>query len=519
MDLLLVLNDAFHTDKFHRSNSTSHGLLCAGLTSHLAELVELAALCATEKNSWVEQKLRAVINYWAVNQLISNDAYKVLRERADESLLLAQGGTPIRKRNYLLPDYHGDRTAPWYELPASYMLDQMIRQPNRPLDPHRIKVARFDNRPVSTHVRKLLDNYFENIDLKHTPTGDNPSGETEKYTVCLDPMGQLVKRNKETSESTTVSNGYGWSMKFCQDMQKDGVPESIKTLREDAEHMDAIPERERDQRRYSRSPRRRRRSSSLSSRGQNRDRRSRSGSYASRSTYDSRSRSRSRNHDHRRRSPRIEERSRGNRDRGSNDRENDSRPPPLRPIERGQSGQRNEQQAPNRDNQGSVGDSQYQSSAPQNFTPKFSQAQQPPFNVPPFPPQPPISNLFPGPFPLQPFPPPPPPMSFHPGGIPPPPPPSFSGPFPPPPPNTSSIPNNPYSFNNQWNNFPQGVPPAFNQPIQGGFQSQAFDQNQSPGHGSFRGGRGGYGGNQPGGGNYNNRGGYGGRGQRGGRWN
>lgn len=527
LDLLLVLNDALHTNKHHHNSDARPGLLGLELTTHLAELVELAALCATAKESQLEKKLRAIINYWAVNKLISNDTYNVLRERADESLLQAQGGTPVRKRNYLLPDYHGDRTAPWYELPASYMLDQMIRQPNRPLDPHRIKITRFEKKPVSTHVRKLLDNYFESIDLKHTPTGDNPSGETEKYNVWLDPMGQLVKRDKESGESITVSNGYGWSMKFCQDMQKDGVPESIKALREDIERMDAIPEREREQRHYSRSPRRRRRSSSLSSRGRDWDRRSRSGSYASRSSYDSHSRSRSRHRDHRRQSPRNEERGRSNRDRRNNDRENDSRRPPPRPVERGQSGHWNGQQGPNRNNQGSPDDDQYPPNAPQSLTPNFSQASQPPFNAPPFPPQPPMPNQFSGPFPMQPFPPPPPPMPFHapggfPGGVPPPPPPNFSGPFPPPPPNIATM-SNPYDYTNQWNNFQQRNSQGFNQQNQGGFQNQAFNQNQSQGQGGFQdgfqGGRGSYGGSQSGGGNYNYRGGYGGRGQRGGRWN
>lgn len=530
LDLLLVVNDALHTDKYHHDSSSKHGLLGAEMTSQLADLIELAASCALEKGSQVENKIRAIINFWAVNQLIGQDVFKTLKERADESLLQAQGGAPIRKRNYLLPEYHGDRTAPWYELPASYMLDQMIKQPNRPLDPHRIKVTRFDKKPVSTHVRKLLDNYFENLDLKHTPTGDNPTGETEKYNLWLDPMGQLVKRDKETGEMTTATNGYGWSMKFCQDMQKDGVPESIRTLREDAERMEAVPERQRDQRRYSRSPRRRRRSSSTSSRGRGRGRRSRSNSYGSRSSYDSRSRSRSRHHDRRRRSPRDEDRGRNDRDGRFNDRDDDTRRPPPRPIERSQSqgGQWNGQQGPNRSIQGSPGNSQFPPNVPQSFTPNFSQAPQPPFSAPPFPPPPPMPNQFPGAFPMQPFPPPLPPMQFQgpggfPGGVPPPPPPNFSGPYPPLPPNIAATPSDPYNFNNQWGNFQQGANPGFNQQQNpgfnqqqnsGGFQNQGYNQTQTQGQGAFQGGRGGYGGNSQGG-RYSNRGGYGrGRGGR-----
>lgn len=533
LDLIFVVNDALHTDKHHRNSAAKHSFLGIELLPHILELVELAALCAVEKSSQVEQKLRAIISFWVLNQLVSKETYRSLRERADETLLLAQGGTPVRKRNYLLPEYHGDRTAPWYELPAAYMLDQMIKQPNCPLDPHRIKVTRFDKKPVSTHVRKLLDNYFENIDLKHTPTGDNPTGETEKYNLWLDPMGQLVKREKETGETTTGVNGYGWSMKFCQDMQKEGVPENIRTLRDDAERMEAVPKKQRDQQRYSRSPRHRRRSSSLSSHGQEVDRRSRSGSYAS--SYDSRSRSRSRQHDDRRRSPRTEKRGRSDHGRRFDERDTDNRRPPPRPLDKGQShsgGQWNGQQGPNRNFQGSPSNSQLPPNGSRGFAPNFSQPPQPPFSAPSFPPQPPMPNQFPGQFPMQQFPPPPPPMPFQvpggfPGGVPPPPPPNFSGSFPQPPSNMTAMPNNPYNHNNQFSNAYSGNAqpgnhPGFIQQNRGGFQGQGYNQNQGHPQGGLQGGRGGYGGSPQGGGGYNSRGGRGGRGQRGqrgGRWN
>ncbi|KAH7079501.1 hypothetical protein FB567DRAFT_449438, partial [Paraphoma chrysanthemicola] len=232
---LLIVNDVLHTDKYHQRSTAKSGIFTKESGSFIAELVELASACIVEKGSQAEAKLRAMLNYWAVNLLVSTDDLKGARERADDAILIAQGGTPVRKRNYLLPEYHGDRNAPWYDLPAAYMLDQMITKPNRPIDPRRIKVAKLDKKPVSSHVRKLLDNYFENIDLKYVPTGDNPTGETRKYRLWLDPMGQLVKQDKESGETNTVCNGYGWSTKLCQDMQKDGVPETIRIAREEAQ--------------------------------------------------------------------------------------------------------------------------------------------------------------------------------------------------------------------------------------------------------------------------------------------
>ncbi|KAF2025509.1 hypothetical protein EK21DRAFT_76254, partial [Setomelanomma holmii] len=232
---LLIISDVLHTDKYHQRSSAKQSIFSRESGPFVTEIVELAAACVCDKESQTESRLRALLNYWAINELLSQDNLKAIRDRADEAFLIAQGGTPARKRNYLLPEYHGDRNAPWYDLPVAYMLDQMITNPNRPIDPRRIKVARLDKKPVSSRVRNLLNTYFENIDLKYVPTGDNPTGETHKYKLWLDPMGQLVKQNKESGDTSAVCNGYGWSTKLCQDMQKDGVPETIRKAREEAQ--------------------------------------------------------------------------------------------------------------------------------------------------------------------------------------------------------------------------------------------------------------------------------------------
>ncbi|KAE8827987.1 hypothetical protein HRS9139_07206 [Pyrenophora teres f. teres] len=236
MDLLQIVSDALHTDKFHHRRGATKGLLGDESCGFVVELIEHVATCIKEGDTSFELKLKAIINYWAVNHLMDTEGLRACREKAKETLFLAQGGTVAPKRKYLLPEYHGDKTAPWYELPASYMLEPMIRHPRSPIDPSQIKIQKFDKKPASPHVRNLLDNYFEKIDLQYKPTGDNPTGETTKHKLFLDPIGQLVKQDKNTGDKVIVANGYGWSPKFCQDMQAHGFPESIKIAREDNEH-------------------------------------------------------------------------------------------------------------------------------------------------------------------------------------------------------------------------------------------------------------------------------------------
>ena len=530
---LLIINDVLHTDKYHQRSTTKQGIFSKGSGSFIPELVELASTYICEKESQAETKLRALLNCWAVNCLVSAEDLKAVRERADEALLIAQGGTPVRRRNYLLPEYHGDRNAPWYDLPAAYMLDQMIKNPNRPIDPRRIRVAKLDKKPVSPHVRKLLDNYFENIDLKYVPTGENPTGETHKYKLWLDPMGQLVKQSKESGETSTVCNGYGWSTKLCQDIQDDGVPETIRKAREEARReaemeMARPPPQQRGRptrhhSRSSRSPRRRQSSSTDSEYGRQRSRRGRSPSrHSSRSSYDSRdssSKDRTRSGNRRRRmSPTHNRRGSDERGRNYDERDRQQVRPPSQPHGRGTAPrpQWNAPTAPGRVT-GIPGNGQYPPPPPPPYVQGVSQPPMPAMNAPPFPP-PPMPHQFPGAFP------PPPPFQpgALPGGIPPPPPPNFSGPFPPPPPNMAAMPNNPYNFGgNQFGNNGYGSNAGSGQnrtSFQGGQYQGNFQGGQN--QGGYQGGRGGFrGGYQVGG--PHGRGGYGGqsRGHRGGRWN
>lgn len=519
-DLLLIVNDVLHTDAFHFCTPAKQGIFGEECAPFTTELVAQAAACCSEKNTLAEKKLKALLNYWALNRLLSIGDIKSCREKVDEGLLVAQGGTLVRKRDYSLPEYHGDRTAPWHDLPASYMLDHMIKEPNRPIDYNRIKITKLDTKSVSPHVRKLLDNYFEDINLKYTPTGDNPTGETDKYKLWMDPLGQTVKQDKETGETATVCNGYGWSIKFCQDMQKHGVPENIKIIREDLERMEEMPEsrempqRRREDGRFAQSPRRRRQSSESNfRRDRSRNRRGSASSYDSRHSH-SRSRSRERSPPRRYLSPRA--RSRGSYDGGQayDDRGSDQPRPPPRQYGR------DHLQPGTQWNGSNIPPPPPPLNGPGgNFVPPpvsgYGQGfPQPPFLDSRYPPPPMGPGMYPGQF----FPPhlvaPPHPIQFQGPGVLgagplPPAPPNFGGPYPPPPPPPPPPPmlsghsNAPF-LNNQYgnsygNHIGYGNSGSYGQDQSGhqdGRGGQEFDSYQGGGYQSKN--RGGYSGNQQG---------------------
>ncbi len=545
MDLLLIVNDVLHTDKFHCRSTMKQSIFGDECQGFVVELIEQAAACIPKKASQLELKLRAIINYWTVNKLLSVESLKTCQDKADEALSVAQGDMSVRKRNYLLPEFHGDRNAPWHELPASYMLEPMIKYPKRPINPSMIEIQKLDKKPVSSHVRKLLDNFFEKIDSKYLPTGDNPTGETIEYMLSLNPAGGLLKVDKVTGKKVMVANPYGWSLKFCRDMRKFGVPENIKIAREDLERMEDMQDppfssvSRRDDR-----PHRPSTSSSAESdyrRERKRyNRRSRSpGSYDG---DDGHGMSRDGALGRRITSPHPRFRHQESEGRGLVEPRPSSRAS-SRAYDADRPRTLSQWSGSNRNTQSSPGNHQ-QRTPPmpqQNYAQSYSQAPQPPFNAPPFPPQQ-LSGQFQGQFQGQ-F-----PMSMPPFGVPPPPPPQFQGPgdyVPPPPPldfrgvwrspaPSMNMPSNgPQHGNQQGNQYrnqygnqhgnPQSNQYGNQQANQYGntYGNQGGNQYGNNGQygqnrGGYQGGRGGYGGGQRGGFN-GNRGGWRGNG-RGGRY-
>jgi hypothetical protein len=485
--ILFVVSDVLHADKYHRQvssaddkvtpsaseakdtlpraggNGSLEGKVGHGLEPYLAQLVSLTAIGLTKRDTVLETQLKRLLKFWESSKVLASDHIKAVREAAARALDQAQG----RRGLYTLPTWFGAQSTAWHDLPASYMLEPMIRDPDRAIDPRDLKPVRFNKTEPSKAVCDLLDDYFEKIDLQFAPNADNPTGGTEKYNLWLDPMGQMVKESKETGERKTVCNGWGWSMKMCEDMQKLNVPERILNLRNDHENLlVASRKRDEDDRYASKRP------LSRSSYSSNRSRSSSSSSYDSRPQ------------PARRRSSRDYDRSHDDRHRKSEDAMEVDRP----------------RAPPNRFDRGSA---------------------KPHFNAPPignhaanFPPPPPIANYGQG----YPPPPPPPPQGFQPPfPMPPQAPGQFTGQpgmpqYPPPPPFPQLHPGHP-QYQPGAPQFPPGsggpapgmYAPQFNGPPPGygnnmGFNNNAYGGNNGYANGNAY-GRGGFG---------NNRGGYGG---------
>jgi hypothetical protein len=253
MATLLVVSAVLYADMSRRENDHDRPSFAAHWKPDIEDLVECAAEATIENDTRHYNGLQMLINCWAMSGCINLQLYQYLRKRFAAGMAVARGGNPLEKRTYRLPNMFGDRQSAWHLQPASYMIRPLIERPEVPINTNSIRPEQPASKEASDDVRAMIDDYFDNIDLAYKPTADNPTGETTKYKLWLDPLGQLVKQDKATREVTTVCNGYGWSPKFCAAMREHGCPRTIVEQRN--AHLERLTaQREERKRRFGDTP-------------------------------------------------------------------------------------------------------------------------------------------------------------------------------------------------------------------------------------------------------------------------
>jgi len=231
-NILDLISDLLHHINYHGTANVSPSEITKSLQPFLEDLVKSVASTMKEKGSLAEKKLKALLNHWVQMGLVSFENFMRLRGIAAAALAQTQGDVPPEEqRIHTLPVEFGYPGRPWNVQPVSLMIEPLLKHPYRSVAPNEIRPIRFEQTEPSERVKRLVDQFLEDIDLQYRPTGDNPTGGTPKYRLFLDAMGQLIKEHRKTGEKTIVSNGYGWSSKLCQDLWKNDIPDQVKQLR------------------------------------------------------------------------------------------------------------------------------------------------------------------------------------------------------------------------------------------------------------------------------------------------
>ncbi|ORX93512.1 hypothetical protein BCR34DRAFT_580453 [Clohesyomyces aquaticus] len=234
VDILLIVSGILNTDA-HNIQHGQDAPVADGLKQHAEELVTLAASGIFRKGSKLESRLATIIRTWEINRSFSQDRCQTIRMKAAKILEQVQPRETKenipKALNYTLPV--GPRDIPWYELPASAMLDQLYLYPGKAVDIKKLKVKTFGSPAPSQKTQDLLDEYWETVEaLDWRATADAPPGD---YTYEYDSFGQTVRMDRRNGATKTMFNYYGWSIPWCEEIKKYGKPLCVLENREDAE--------------------------------------------------------------------------------------------------------------------------------------------------------------------------------------------------------------------------------------------------------------------------------------------
>ncbi|KAK5018154.1 hypothetical protein LTR39_001145 [Cryomyces antarcticus] len=455
LHILYVVNDLLHATKYHGTAPYAHTSLTSNLQPHLMDLVGSAASCELSNNGKIHQRIAELLDHWERKGYYVQEYCKKMHiaasasraaphgssstEAGGQGAAAPSGNTASKGKDapFVMPATHGDRSIPWYDLPAGNMMPHMVPNSPIPINTRIMQPLQFTAGPADEKLVSAVKDLLKEVESIYDSTHQLDEG----IVADIDEMGQPMILDADSGELVPGNGYYGWSRTFCERMRR--------RMREGPTGNDGGRGRSRSgSRSRSSSPRKRRRySSSISSR-------SRSGT-RHRSGDQSRSRSPSmpasgrsyrRNGDTRSRSPsRARSLSRSN--------------PPQRPYR----SLRSRSKSRSRDR-----------SSPRHIS--FSNTPVGPSGgqqLPPGPPVPPMTQTFPHgsppafpPLPQLPF-----PNQFGQGfpvmAVPPPPPPNYNGqwppPPPPPPPSMGSMPNMAQMFQQaanfaQFQQFPGMMP-------------------------------------------------------------
>ena len=126
-----------------------------------------------------------------------------------------------RKAPFVMPAFHGDPSAPYYELPAANMLPHIVPNSGTPINPQNVKAMQLASGPASVPLARAVADFLKDADSIYAAAPPEVEEEDEGVSLEMDEMGQTVARDKTTRE--TVDSGdsyYGWSKAFCERMKQ-----------------------------------------------------------------------------------------------------------------------------------------------------------------------------------------------------------------------------------------------------------------------------------------------------------
>ncbi|ELR08874.1 hypothetical protein VC83_01767 [Pseudogymnoascus destructans] len=119
---------------------------------------------------------------------------------------------------FTMPAMHGDQNLPWYDLPAGNLMQHIIPNSTRPIDPTLVKPMRFVPGQVDEELLASVKAFLEEVETIYDPIACQDENESRAWDV--DEVGRRILRDDLGDVVAGDEGYYGWSTTLCEKMKK-----------------------------------------------------------------------------------------------------------------------------------------------------------------------------------------------------------------------------------------------------------------------------------------------------------
>ncbi|OBT40611.1 hypothetical protein VE00_08035 [Pseudogymnoascus sp. WSF 3629] len=110
---------------------------------------------------------------------------------------------------FTMPAMHGDQNLPWYDLPAGNLMQHIIPNSTRPIDPTLVKPMRFVPGQVDEELVASVKAFLEEVETIYDPVACHDENEAPTWDV--DEIGRRILRDDLGDVVAGDEGYYGWS--------------------------------------------------------------------------------------------------------------------------------------------------------------------------------------------------------------------------------------------------------------------------------------------------------------------
>lgn len=204
----------------------------------LVELVAQSAANEDGTHTVTFNQLIAILGQLSKAQALTHHELKRLIRTIGLAAQRARGEIPP-KPVVAKEDWRFENFGPnVWDLPASVLVDHLIKNPDRPMDTYPAKLPDIQFGEPSRKIQHALDDFWDEVDMRVGPpspqNGPNPEPnivKDEEYHEAWANKDAMFFGLSNANPEVTPRNHFGWSLDLCADMNETGIPRSVVAQR------------------------------------------------------------------------------------------------------------------------------------------------------------------------------------------------------------------------------------------------------------------------------------------------